>query len=70
VESKAAHRAFITHLFHHLTKQSTAAYGEDTLDRLRGKFVESGYNIQSLFVEITVSTALHHEEEAAVSANP
>ena len=70
VESEAAHRAFITHLFHHLTKQSTAAYGEDTLNQLREKFVESGYNIQSLFVEITVSTALHHEEEAAVSANP
>ena len=56
--SRAAHRAFVTHLFHHVTKQSTAAYGEDTLEILCGKFTESGYNIRELVVEILVRTAL------------
>ncbi len=58
VGNEAAHRAFITHLFHHITKQSTDAYGADTLDSLRGQFVDSGYHIQSLLVDITTQTAL------------
>ena len=63
VESEAAHRAFVTHLFHHITKQSTEAYGDRALDGLRGKFHESGYNMRNLIVEITTATALHHEQE-------
>lgn len=67
VESEAAHRAFITHLFHHLTKQSTEAYGGEALDLLRGTFVDSGYNMQNLIVEIATVAALHHEEDEAVA---
>ena len=62
-DSEAAHRAFITHLFHHVTKQSTAAYGPENLNSLRGKFVDSSYNIQNLLVEITSTMALHHDDQ-------
>jgi cytochrome c553 len=59
VGSEAAHRAFITHLFHHLVKQSADAYGPETLDELRREFVASQFHIQNLLVEITTRTALH-----------
>ena len=66
VESPDAHRAFITHLAHHLTKQVVGAYGQGALDDLRGKFDESGYNIQDLIVEIATMAALHVPEDGAV----
>ena len=69
VNSEAAHRAFITHLFHHLTKQSTEAYGSVLLDSLRGKFADSGYNIRQLLVE-TASTAALHDPAAKPAAGP
>ncbi len=71
VASKIAHRAFITHLVHHLTKQSTEAYGSGHLDSLREKFADSGYNIQSLLVEITSMAATHEldRKTAAASSN-
>jgi hypothetical protein len=59
VDSEAAHRAFVTHLFHHLTKQSTEGYGSTTLDSLRAKFVDSGYKIQNLIVEIATVASTH-----------
>jgi hypothetical protein len=62
VGSEAAHRAFISHLFHHLTTQSTDAYGSGTLDSLRGKFADSSYNTRDLIVEIATAAALHQPE--------
>lgn len=59
VQSKAAHRAFVTHLFHHFINQSPAAYGEDVLEGLCEQFVDSSYNIQSLLVEMMVMTSRH-----------
>jgi hypothetical protein len=69
VGSEAAQWAFLTHLFHHFTKQSTAAYGPETLDQLRGKFVESGYNMAKLIVEITAATALHEGSAELAATN-
>jgi cytochrome c553 len=67
--SEAAHRAFITHLFHHLTKQSTEGYGAGVLDSLREKFVDSGYNVQSLLVEITTMAATHEPKSSVAAAS-
>ena len=67
--SKAAHRAFITHLFHHFTKQSINAYGPGTLESLRAKFTESGYNTQSLLIECTALAVSHQAEDKPLAAH-
>jgi hypothetical protein len=53
-----AHRAFIRQLFDHQVKQPADAYGPETLERLRGKFVASQFNIQELLVEIATTAAM------------
>lgn len=57
--SAEAHRAFIRQLFDHQGKQPADAYGPQTLERLRTRFVGSNYNIQELLVEIAKTSALH-----------
>ena len=69
VGSEAAHRAFITHLFHHQVTQPVAAYGPDTLETLRRKFVDSGYHVQSLIVEIALVAADYRLGEPTASAS-
>ena len=59
--SKDAQAAFIQQLFHYIVKQPAAAYGADTLERLRRSFAKSDYNIQQLVLEIVKTSALHHE---------
>ena len=66
--SKTAHRAFITHLFHHFTKQSIDAYGPATLESLRAKFTESGYNIRELLVELTSLATTHQAQDQPLAA--
>lgn len=61
--SPAAHRAFITALFHHTVKQPAAAYGTDTLENLRNRFTESGFHIRNLLVEIATISALHQTQK-------
>ncbi|MGN6135134.1 MAG: DUF1588 domain-containing protein [Aureliella sp.] len=55
--SPDAHRAFVSRAFQHFVKQPPAAYGADTLDELTRRFVQSGYNIRQLLVEIAVVSA-------------
>lgn len=63
VGSEHAHRAFIEQLFHQVVKQPARAYGPDTLERLRGAFVNSGFNIQKLLVDIATLAAWHGVEK-------
>ena len=56
--SKQAQQGFIEHLFHHLTKQATLAYGSDTTERLRNNFETSGFNIKELIVDIALTDAM------------
>lgn len=58
-KSKEAHLGFIQQLFHHMIKQPAAAYGPDTLERLRRSFAKSDYNIQRLVTEIVKTAALY-----------
>ena len=57
-DSPAAHRAFITALFHSAVKQPVAAYGANTLEDLRESFQQSGFNIRELLANIATTTAL------------
>lgn len=59
VHSEHAQNAFIEQLFHQTVKQPIRAYGADAHEILRRKFVESGYSIQGLLVEIATLAALH-----------
>jgi hypothetical protein len=59
--SKEAQMGFIQQLFHHIVKQPAAAYGPDTLEKLRKSFAKTEYNIQQLVIEIVKTSAAHHE---------
>jgi mono/diheme cytochrome c family protein len=65
VNSEHAHNAFIEQLFHQVVKQPLRAYGADTQKRLRDSFVQSGFNIQRLLVDIATVSALHGMERPA-----
>lgn len=64
-ESPGGHRAFIHHLFHHTAKQALEVYGPDTLEALRQSFVNSGFNIRKLLVEIATTAASRGLPDAA-----
>ena len=63
VKSEHAHNAFIEQLFSQVVKQPMPAYGFDVLKELRLSFVESGYNIQKLLVDIATVSALQGLEK-------
>jgi hypothetical protein len=50
-------RAFVNRAFQHFTKQPLAAFGPDLLEGLTQSFVNSGYNLPHLLVEIAVIAA-------------
>ena len=54
-----AHKTFIRQLFQHTVKQPSAAFGQDTLEKLREKFAKSGFNVRDTLAEIAVVAALH-----------
>jgi hypothetical protein len=62
VGSAHAQDAFIEQLFHQVVKQPMAAYGAGLQERLRRSFVESGFNMKKLLVEIAMVSALHEVE--------
>lgn len=58
VKSAEAQRAFVQQMFHHLVKQPAAAYGKETLDKLRDGFEKEKFNMQKLAVEIIKTAVL------------
>lgn len=52
-DSPDAQRAFTEHMFHHLLKQPTRAYGSETLEKLTMYFRENSLNMRKLAAEIT-----------------
>ncbi|WP_395095279.1 DUF1592 domain-containing protein [Armatimonas sp.] len=52
--SEEVHATFVERLFQYTTKQSIRAYGPKTSLELQKRFVESGFNIKKLLVEIAV----------------
>ncbi len=63
--SEETHAAFVNQLFHYLVKQPILAYGSETPSRLRQSFESSHDRIQSLIVEIVVTSALKGWEPGA-----
>ena len=57
--SEQAQNAFIEQLFNHIVKQPMLAYGPNVLNQLRQSFVESGFNVKKLLVDIATVSALH-----------
>ncbi len=57
-DNPAGHRAFIRHLFNHLIKQPTPAYGQNIIEHLQRNFAASDCNIQKLLVEIALIDAV------------
>lgn len=56
VNSRDAQTAFTEHLFQHLTKQPAQAFGTETLEVLRDRFVKQNYNIRKLMAEIVTES--------------
>lgn len=58
-ESPSAQNGFIEMLFNQVAKQPLRAYGSGVLNRLRGDFAASGFNVQFLLAETAVINALN-----------
>lgn len=58
-QDETSQKGFLEHLFHHLIKQSSRAYGDETINDLRNEFARSEFNIQKMIVEINVLAASH-----------
>ncbi|MFT6380654.1 MAG: hypothetical protein ACJAXZ_002136 [Akkermansiaceae bacterium] len=56
VESPGAHRAFLKHLFHHLIKQPTNAYGFGKMNNLHETFKNTNFNIRNMIVTMAAET--------------
>ena len=58
-ESPSAQNGFIEMLFNQVAKQPVRAYGSGVLNRLRGDFAASGFNVQFLLAETAVINAMN-----------
>ncbi|NJN06114.1 MAG: DUF1588 domain-containing protein [Rhodobacteraceae bacterium] len=59
VTSADARRGFVRQMFQQTVKQAPVAYGENTLKELDTRFVDSGYHIRNLLVDVVVTAATH-----------
>lgn len=66
IKSDLALNGFVEQLFHQIVKQQIMAYGPGVMNRLRQSFVESGYNIQKLVVEIATLAAVQDIEKNVI----
>jgi hypothetical protein len=57
-KSEETQTAFVEQMFHYLVKQPTRAYGFNRPEELRKSFVQNGFNIRKLVVEMAVTAAL------------
>ena len=55
---EATYDAFVLRFFHNVIRQPIYAYGPDTVEDLRRRFLEAHGNIRQLLVDIAVTAAL------------
>ena len=55
--SEETHTALVEQLFHHMVQQPIRAFGPKQLPDLRRSFVDHGYNVRRLLVEIVAASA-------------
>jgi Protein of unknown function (DUF1588)/PA14 domain/Protein of unknown function (DUF1592)/Cytochrome C oxidase, cbb3-type, subunit III len=65
-----SHQAFVRRAFQHFVKQPPAAFGDDALERLTQRFVESQFNIRQLIIEIAVVAAKNDSSVAGGLLTP
>jgi len=53
-----AHEAFVRQMFLYTVKQPPAAFGQDTLERLRTQFATNGFDIRQLLAQIALTKAV------------
>ncbi len=70
IGNEQASQRFVEQLFHHVVKQPVMAFGPDALPRLRESFVASGYNLQTLLVEIATLSARRGLDPALATHSP
>lgn len=56
--NESGQRVFVEQMFQYLTKQPVGAYGSEVLTRLHKSFVDSGFDVRRLAIEISLATAL------------
>ena len=61
--SEQAQNAFIEQLFNQIVKQPMLAYGPKVLNHLRQSFIDSGFNVKKLLVDIATVSAVHGMEK-------
>ena len=61
--SEQAQNAFIEQLFNQIVKQPMLAYGPHVLNHLRKSFIESGFNVKKLLIEVATISALRGIEK-------
>jgi cytochrome c553 len=57
LKSDETHSAFIEHLFHFFVKQPILAHGLDRPEKLRQEFIQSGFSMRKLLVQVIASSA-------------
>ena len=65
--SPEAHTAFVDQLFHYTVKQPIRAHGAEAEARITQSFVDNGFNMQKLLVEITTTAALRETTSGLAS---
>jgi hypothetical protein len=56
-ESDEVSEAFVEQMFHYMVQQSLEAYGPEVRQHLEQSFVDSGYSIRNLAIEIAVASS-------------
>lgn len=69
IASPAAHRAFVTQVFHNTVRQPPAAYGPELLDELSEGFAADEFNIQRLLIRIAVVAAMHNSPSSTATTH-
>jgi hypothetical protein len=57
LKDEETHAAFIEHLFHFFIKQPILAHGLDRPEILRREFIQNGFNMRKLLVQVIASSA-------------